>query len=471
MKGVEKRCGCRSTDGKRLLSACPLIDRTGHGTWMYRLDLGPGLDGNGVFQARRQETRSGFPRKKDAEQARAEHLSRLGQGQQQARSGRTVGAYLQEWLEAKVDLRANTRRCYESNLRLYLLPHLGHVRLQDLDAGHVERMYAALRGENTRKREAGQFAFGPTTMRRIHSTLLSALNTAVRKRYLPYNPAKHVELETAERPQVEPWTVQELGIFLDATAADRLGVLYELMAFTGLRRGEAVGLRWCDVDLDRGVVHVRQAIIDVGGRSCIDRPKTKRSHGQVDLDAHTIGSLLGRGLRHEAERRRGDRQDWRRLFLDEPDRIGFPGGRLLSDCTRPDCSHELVFSNEDGTALRPEFVTRHMQDLAAAAGLPRKRLHDLRHGAASLQIAAGVDIAIISKRLRHSSLSITADTYTHLLEGVGRQAAEAARAVVRGLRGLRQRASRVDVRPMCIQCVTTGPRTTLVLLPEGRKAR
>ncbi|MCW2779357.1 MAG: phage integrase [Frankiales bacterium] len=224
MKGIEKRCGCRGADGKRLNATCPLLERSGHGTYLYRIDLGPGLDAKGVFQARRQELRAGFGRKKDAEQARAEHLTRLGQGQAQARSARTVGAYLQEWLENKVDLRPNTRRSYESHLRLYFLPHLGHLRLEDLDAGHVERMYAALRVEQKRK----------------------------------------------------------------------------------------VGV----------------------------------------------------------------------------------------------------------------------QDLAKAAGLPRNGLHDLRHGAASLQIAAGVDLAIVSKRLRHSSLSITADTYTHLLEGVGRQAAEAARAMV-----------------------------------------
>lgn len=145
-----------------------------------------------------------------------------------------------------------------------------------------------------------------------------------------------------------------------------------------------------------------------------------------------VGSLLGHLLRQQAERVASgtERIDWRQPFLDEPERIGLPKGRLLPPCPRPGCFHELVFSGDDGAALRPEYVTRHMQDLAAAADLPRKRLHDLRHGAASLQIAAGVDLAVVSKRLRHSSHSITADTYTHLLEGVGRQAAEAARAIV-----------------------------------------
>ena len=101
-----------------------------------------------------------------------------------------------------------------------------------------------------------------------------------------------------------------------------------------------VALRWCDVDLERRVLHVRQAITDINGRSCIDRPKTSSSHAQVDLDTHTAGSLLGHLLRHQAERAANGtgRFDWRQPFLDEPERIGLPGGRLLPPCSRPGCS-------------------------------------------------------------------------------------------------------------------------------------
>ena len=208
--------------------------------------------------------------------------------------------------------------------------------------------------------------------------------------------------------------------------------MYELMAFAGLRRGEGVGLRWCDVDLEQRVVHVRQEIVDLSGKLVLDKPKTQGSQGQVDLDAATVGTLLEHQLRQQAERDqwRDGWADWTEPFLAEPGRIGLQGGRLLPNCNRLGCSHGLVFTRQDGAALRPEYVTRRMQSIAEQAGLPRKRLHDLRHGAASLQIAAGVDLAIVSKRLRHSSVAITADTYTHLLEGVGRQAAEAASALV-----------------------------------------
>ncbi len=430
MKGIDKRCGCRDETGAKFGARCPLLARSGHGSYGYRIDLGPGLDVRGQFRQRRQEYKGGFAKRRDAERARAEHLARLGQGQ--ARSGRTCGEWWDEWLEGKVKLRLATRRSYEAHVRLYLRPHLGHVRLQDLEAGHVERMYAALRADNARRAREGQRAAGPATLKRVHATLMSALNTAVRKRLLPYNPGEHVELEAADRPEVEPWSVKDLGAFLDAAGADRLGPMYELVAFAGLRRGEAVGLRWCDVDLERRVVHVRQEIIDVGGTLILDRPKTKGSEGQVDIDAHTVGSLLEHQLRQHSERTAwaGARTDWRQPFLEHPERIGLPERRMLPTCRRPGCPHGLVFCRENGAALRPEYVTRRLQAIAGDAGLPVKRLHDLRHGAASLQIAAGVDLAIVSKRLRHSSVSITADTYTHLLEGVGQAAAEAASALV-----------------------------------------
>lgn len=499
MKGIDKRCGCRDELGVKLGPRCPLLQRSGHGSFGYRIDLGPGLDGKGVFRARRQEYRGGFGRKKDAEHAKSEHLVRIKHGEGQARSGMTCSEWWAQWLEGKVGLRATTRRAYEAHIRLYLDPHLGHLRLQDLDAGHVERMYAAIRNdtarraaENARKLESAvktgsktertERTMGAASVQRLHATLRSALNTAVKRRLLPYNPAQHVELEASPRPQVSPWSAQELGQFLDTTATDRLGCMYEVMAFAGLRRGEAVGLRWCDVDLEGGVVQIRQEIVDVGGDLVLDKPKTKDSEGRVDLDSHTVGSLLAHEMSQHAEREdwAGAREDWRAYFRARPASVTSPDGKrlpgrialsqhkLLSDCDRALCSHELVFCREDGRPLRPEYVTRHMQVLAAESGLPRKRLHDLRHGSASLQIAAGVDLAIVSKRLRHSSVSITADTYTHLLKGVGRQAAEAAASLVpRAARSQQTQSVQDHEDTMC----TSSPENDSGLPLRGEKAQ
>ncbi len=302
MKGIDKRCGCRDDTGTKLGARCPLLVRSGHGSYGYRIDLGPGLDARGQFRRRRQEYKGGFTKRRDAERAKAEHLTLLGQGQTQARNELTVGLWLEQWLTGKVNLRATTLRSYASHLRLYLVPHLGHVRLRDLSATHVERMYAAIRADSARRAGQGERATGPATIRRVHATLSSALNTAVKRGLLAHNPAQHVELERSDRPEVTPWQPDELGAFLDAATGDRLGALYELMAFAGLRRGEALGLRWSDVDMQAGVLRVRQTLTDVGGRLVFGKPKTRGSERLIDLDGTTLGALLAHRLAQDSER-------------------------------------------------------------------------------------------------------------------------------------------------------------------------
>jgi len=245
---------------------------------------------------------------------------------------------------------------------------------------------------------------GPSTVRRVHATLRSALSDAKRRRLISYNPAVDVALPKTSRPKVRPWEPGELGKFLDHAASDRLGVLFEVMAASGLRRGEACGLRWADVDLERGRLVVRQQVVVIGHELRFGPPKTASGDARVvDLDDGTVGALLGHRLAQDTER-----AEWGQAYAD----------------------HGLVFARENGEPLHPETVTKRFGKLAAGAGLRAVRLHDLRHGQASLMLAAGVPLAVVSKRLGHSSVSITSDTYSHLLEGVGREAAERAAALV-----------------------------------------
>jgi integrase len=245
---------------------------------------------------------------------------------------------------------------------------------------------------------------GPSTVRRVHATLRSALATAQRRRLVPYNAAVDVELPKVSRPKVRPWEPAELGKFLDHAAGDRLGTLYEVMAATGLRRGEACGLRWQDVDLERGRLVVRQQVVVLGHDLRFGPPKTSSGEARVvDLDDGTVGALLGHRLAQDA-----GRAEWGPAYAD----------------------HDLVFTRENGEPLHPERVTKRFLQLVDAAGVRKVRLHDLRHGQASLMLAAGVPLAVVSKRLGHSGVGITSDTYSHLLEGVGREAAERAAALV-----------------------------------------
>jgi len=153
------------------------------------------------------------------------------------------------------------------------------------------------------------------------------------------------------------------------------------MLVTGMRRGETVGLRWEDVDLEGECLFVIQQITDVNGRSMVSTPKTKRG---------------------QRETQNLERVAW---------------GPAWNEAG-------LIFTREDGRPLRPEYATRHFQALAEQAGLPVIRLHDLRHTNASLALSAGVDMKLVSERLGHSQMSITADLYTHVSRGLGKAAAE-----------------------------------------------
>lgn len=244
----------------------------------------------------------------------------------------------------------------------------------------------------------------PSTMRRIHGVLRSALNTAVKRRLIPYNPANHIELAPENPKRPKPWTATECRRFLAGMADDRLIDLYHLMIVTGMRRGEAVGLRWEDVDLDGEYLQVVQQITDVNGRSVLGKPKTRKGDRLVQLDRDTVAVL-----RRHRDRQKAERAAWGPAWQDS----GY------------------VFTREDGTALRPEYVTRHFNDLRRQVGLPPIRLHDLRHTNASLALDGGADLKVVSERLGHSQLAITADLYTHVNRRLGKAVAEQIAATLR----------------------------------------
>ncbi len=253
---------------------------------------------------------------------------------------------------------------------------------------------------------------------------MSALSSAVKRRKIAVNPGEHVELpsgradralvwtehrvetwrRTDERPAAAMvWTPEQAGAFLDFAGADELYPLWQLIAFRGLRRSEALGLPWSDVDLERGTVTIREARVQVGRNVVTGDTKTDRSARSVSLDAGTVEVL-------RAHRRR---QAELRLLL----------GTAWVDSG-------LVFTEADGSALVPDSASQRFDRLAVRAGLPPVRLHDLRHLAASLTYRATKDLKLTSQMLGHSSTAITEQVYTSVFEDVEREAAESAAALV-----------------------------------------
>lgn len=389
--GVGRYCTCRGEDGKQLGKRCPELTRDGkHGQWMFVVDL-PRIGG------RRQEMRRrGFPTKKAATDARESVLQRLGVAVK-VDDKETTGDYLLSWMAAKsTTLKPTTVHMYREYVTKALVPAIGAVRLEHLRHEHVQALVDELTA-------AGK---GATTVRRVHATLSSALADAVRQRRLQHNACQHVALPKVDRVEQQLWTATQAVTFLEHVAEDRLANLFEVLIGTGLRRGEVLALRWENIDITARTLVVdpkRGTLSSVAGRLEFTAPKTSGSSAGVGLSPRVV-----RALERQAEQQADERVLWGAAYEDD----------------------RLVFARENGAPLRPEFVLRRFHELSDAAGLPRVRLHDLRHLAATLMIMGGVPLPVASKMLRHSKVGITADLYGHLTREASLAAADGLAAVL-----------------------------------------
>jgi integrase len=245
----------------------------------------------------------------------------------------------------------------------------------------------------------------------IRATLSSLLGDATDEGLIDRNPAALARIRKGKkrasdtRPPLKAWGPEEVATFLDRAAADEhpLWPLFHLAAYLGLRRGELCGLRWSSVDLDNAILYVERTRTSAGYRIIEDDPKSAASKAPVALDSPTIAVL--RGLRKT--------QATARLSLGE----AWAGG-------------DYVFVRPDGQPWHPDAVSKGFGLLVSKYGLPRLSLHGLRHTSASVQIAAGVPIEIVSKRLRHADVKLTSAVYSHLVGTVGKDAAEATAALI-----------------------------------------
>ncbi|MEV4166968.1 tyrosine-type recombinase/integrase [Nonomuraea dietziae] len=371
-----------------------------------------GLDGQ------RQRVRQGGYA--DPEEAQAAGRALAVADRDGAGAGCTVGEWLARWLATKDALRPSTRQGYATHIRLYLIPQLGRILLHQLTSRDVNALLAVL---TSRPSPTGR-QLSPSTVVRIHATLRTALNAAVRARLIPLNPANGAELphprrphpvvwtagraarwqQSGERPAVAVWTEQQLAAFLTGVAQDGLYAAWWLAALRGLRRGELAGLRWTDVDLQAAELTVTQQRVHADGQVVACPPKSAASCRVVALDAETVRVLT----RHR------ERQE----------KASAAAGTRWQDSG-------YVFTTTDGAPLRPDYLTGRFRRLVTASGQPPIRLHDLRHGSATLALAARTDLKVVQAMLGHASIVLTADTYVSVLPEVAHQAAqETARLVL-----------------------------------------
>ncbi len=285
----------------------------------------------------------------------------------------TLGEYLRRWLEDSVknSVSVRTYERYEQNCRVHLVPTLGGVKLKDLKPLPLQTLY----------REKLDEGLSPRTVQYIHRTLYKALKQAVRWSLLTRNVAECVEAPKPLRKEITPLSPEEVGVLLDGLDGPRDVAFHTLAVSTGMRQGELLGLRWKDLDLEAGVVKIRRSLSRTDTQGFIFvQPKSAKGKRSVGLVPRTVKAL---------EAYRG---------ADNPH------------------GEDLVFPNRDGNPMSPWMVTRRFQSLCKGLGLPAEtRFHDLRHTAATIWLLKGIHPKIVQEALGHSTISITLDTYSHVL--------------------------------------------------------
>jgi integrase len=318
--------------------------------------------------------------------------------------GLTVSAWVEDyWLAMmRSQVKPSTWDSYRRNLRLHVVPHLGDLLLADVTPMGLNRLYADLL---TSGRRNGPGGLSAKTVRYVAYTIHKVLADAVDAGVIVSNPAGRAR---APRPsRVAPidlhfWTPDQLRRFLWFTRGHRLGVAWRLAATTGMRRGEVLGLRWGDVDFDAGRLAVRHTIILIAYQVTGSTPKNSQAR-VVDLDPETVSQLRTHRCGQQVERARQG--------------AGYRDG-------------DLVFCQEDGRPIHPESFTGAFDRLVPEVGLPRIRLHDLRHTHATIALRAGIPTKVISERLGHSTPAFTLSQDAHVMPGMQAEAAAKIAALI-----------------------------------------
>ena len=301
----------------------------------------------------------------------------------------TLGQWLDAWMEnyAKLQVRASSYKTYQGFISNHIRPALGDIPLEKLTAMDLQRLYKHLldsgRVECTESRNKPK-GLSVKTVRNINQMISSALNCAVEQKLIPANPTKGCVLPKPERKEMKILPPESLGTFFDEARRSGVFELYYIDLATGLRRGELLGLKWSDIDLATGIIHVRRQILRQNGEVVEAPLKTKNSYRNIAIGADAIKVLRG---------------------MEQKD--------------------EYVFPSPFGGPMSPDSVLHMLQRVLKRAGLERIRFHDLRHTFSVLALQNGVDVKTLSAMLGHYSAGFTLDTYAHVTTSMQKQAANA----------------------------------------------
>ena len=361
------------------------IRRRSKNSWELTLDLG--RDPQGKRQRKFVNVKG---RKSDAERRLRELLASLDRGQPPDTGNITLADFLHRWLcdYAKPSTRPRTAERYESDVRLHIVPAIGHIKLTQLRPADIQSLEARLLA-------AGK---GARSVKHIHAVLKEALKHAMRWGLVYWNATEAVDPPRVQYKEVQPPDASEVWRILGLGWQTPYGPALSFMARTGCRRSECLGLRWVDIDLDHGFASIVQTLQRVGRQGLVFQPpKSAKSRRSIALDAATVEMLR----EHQ-------------------------GSQVLMRMELGTSWHDrgLVFPGPLGEPLDPATLTRNFETVVKRAGLEGIRLHDLRHFHATTLLRNGTHLKVVQERLGHASIAITADTYSHVTPGLQEAAVE-----------------------------------------------
>ncbi len=361
------------------------IFRLADGRWSARL----WIDDPETGRTRRSEvtgrTKTEVSRKLAAMRARIE------QGQPARDDTMAFAAYAERWLSATLPAssrKETTQQLYAGLTRNHILPSdLGRLTLDRMRPSDIDRFIIQLRAKG----------LGDSTVRQIYTIGRAIGDSAVRDGILGRNPFTAVSRPRIRRREATHLEPDQVSRLLEAASGSRYLPLFQLMVNTGLRRGEALGLRWRDVDLERRTLFVRGTLVRIGGELTVTEPKSTHARRHVPLSPDAVDVLLGLRDRIAAER---------------------PIAANLWVQT------DFVFTTDIGTPCEPRNALRALKSAAKTAGLADVGLHTLRHSAATVMLTNGVPITVVSHILGHSGIEITVDVYGHVAPHVSQEAVQ-----------------------------------------------
>lgn len=375
-----------------------------------------------VTNKRRPKWYSGYRTRKEAEQARTSVLHNIHTGEYVEPSRMTMKMLINQYLDAMEtsEMKNSTLQSYKANMTLHVIPNIGGTRVQRLTPADLNSLYRRLLSEGrvgqkrkhdahnalTTGEEQAKRGLSPKTVRNIHITISAALSYAVKNNLVHRNVARNANppgTRAGQSSELTTWTAQELKTFLAEINGHRFYPAYLLAATTGMRRAEVLGLRWSDIDLDTMVLSVQQTLLSVNYQIEISEPKTPGSRRAIALDRHTTAILRAHRARQAEEH--------------------LSKGAAYKD-------GGLVFTTESGEPIHPDLFSKVFNQLVEKSGLPRIRLHDLRHTYATLALSQGIHPKVVAERLGHSGISMTMNTYTHAIPSLQKDAANQIAALV-----------------------------------------